>query len=46
MFELFCPQHGIPAFISWVVLGCDPQLFVLTFRMWCARVFNVIGGLK
>ena len=33
MWELLCPQHGIPAFLAWVVLGGDLEILYLTIRM-------------
>lgn len=46
MFELFCPEHGIPAFIMWVVFGCDPSILGLTFQLYCVRFFSLfkLGG--
>jgi hypothetical protein len=43
MFELFCPMHGIPAFISWVFLGGDPQLLYLTLLLWRDKVTTILG---
>jgi hypothetical protein len=40
MFELFCPEHGLPAVIMWFVFGCDLTIFRLTFQMYYARVYN------
>jgi hypothetical protein len=42
MWELFCPQHGIPAFLMWAVLGGDPQILCLTFQMYRDKVTSLI----
>lgn len=45
MWELLCPQHGIPAFIMWAVLG-DPQIILLTLKLWCGKVVSLSGRPK
>ena len=46
MWELFCPHHGIPAFVSWVVMGVDPGLFLLTLTTWRDKVTSVLGRVR
>ncbi len=42
MFELFCPEHGIPALIAWVVFGCDLSILRLTFHMYYVRLSQLV----
>ena len=44
MFELLCPVHGIPAFLVWVLLGGDPRILFLTFKMYGIKFKSVFGG--
>lgn len=46
MHELFCPVHGIPAFIAWVILGVNPQIIQLTFLNWYDKVTSALGKLS
>jgi hypothetical protein len=41
MFELLCPQHGIPAYIG-ILLGLDPGILYLTFQMYYARLSQLV----
>jgi fatty-acid desaturase len=52
MFELlFCPVHGIPAFIALVLGGSSQilvlafQMLVLTFQMYYGRVISLLKGI-
>lgn len=38
MWEIFCPQHGLPAIILWLMLGADPSIFVLTIQMYYGKL--------
>ena len=46
MWELFCPEHGIPALISWLVLGMDPTIIRLTFSVVFGNILKVVKTLK
>jgi len=38
--ELFCPVHGIPALIGWILLGSDP---VMLHLMFLANYFRMLA---
>jgi hypothetical protein len=42
MLELFCPQHGLPAILLWLVLGNDPGILYLTVQMYWAKLKDAV----
>jgi hypothetical protein len=41
MWEIFCPVHGIPAFLLWVC-GGNPEIIYLTFQIYRVRLVSLL----